>query len=86
MRREHISHHFCEQPGFQFQTELFKSLTLQQLVEKGDSCSNTKMVTAGTETGAQVLGCVMEQGGEKENNHARTACPSSPNQRKFPGS
>lgn len=54
--REHISHHFCEQPGFQFQTELFKSLTLQQLVKKGDSCSNTKMVTAGTGTGAQVLG------------------------------
>lgn len=41
------------------------------------------MVTAGTETGAQVFGCVMEQGGEKEKNHARTACPSSPNQRKF---
>lgn len=66
--REHISHHFCEQPGFQFQTELFKSLTLQQLVTKGDSCSNTRMVPAGTETGARVFGCVMEQGGEKKNN------------------
>lgn len=81
--REHISHHFCEQPGFQFQTELFKSLTLQQLVTKGDSCSNTRMVPAGTETGAQVFGCVMEQGGEKENNHARTASLASPHQRKF---